>query len=43
MKVIARCVQCGREKEISEGEVKEGDQPMCDKCYMPMIAKEVIK
>lgn len=42
VKVIAKCVNCGEEREISAGEILKGEHPMCDKCFMPMIAKETI-
>lgn len=38
--VIAKCVGCGHEREIGEGDVPKGGHPMCEKCYMPMVAKE---
>lgn len=38
--VIARCVGCGAEREIRAGEIPQGQHPMCDKCFMPMVAKE---
>lgn len=37
--VVAQCVGCKHERKITAGEVKPGDMPMCDKCYMPMVAK----
>ncbi len=36
--VLAKCVGCGNKRKIFAGEVKKGDQPMCDKCFMPMVA-----
>jgi len=36
--VIAKCVGCGAEKKIYAGDVPDGDTPMCDKCFMPMVA-----
>jgi len=38
--VVTKCISCGAERTIRAGEIKEGEQPMCDKCFMPMIAKE---
>jgi hypothetical protein len=38
--VIAKCVGCGKKREIKAGEIPSGSHPMCDKCYMPMIATE---
>jgi hypothetical protein len=36
--VTAKCVGCGKTREIGPGEIPKGDQPMCDECYMPMVA-----
>ena len=42
--VIAKCVGCGNKKKIKPGEVPRGEMPMCDKCFMPMVAdKAVVK
>ena len=38
--VRARCVCCGHERDIRAGEVPEGQQPYCERCMMPMVAKE---
>lgn len=40
--VIAKCVGCGHKREIKPGEVAPGDQPMCDKCHMPMVATKAV-
>ena len=40
--VIAKCVGCGAKKEIHAGEIKPREVPLCDICYMPMIAEEAI-
>ena len=38
--VIVKCIGlCNEKRKIFPGEIKEGDQPMCDKCYMPMVAE----
>lgn len=37
MKVKAKCVGCGKIKEIGPDEVPEGDHPVCDDCMMPLI------
>jgi hypothetical protein len=37
--VVAKCVGCGKERKIYAGEVASNDHPMCDACFMPMIAK----
>jgi len=39
--VVAKCVGCGATREIKAGEVPPGSHPMCEKCYMPMVAKGV--
>jgi len=36
--VIVKCVQCGKRRDIKAGEVPKGEVPMCDDCYMPMVA-----
>lgn len=36
--VRARCVGCGHERDIGAGEVALDDVPMCERCFMPMIA-----
>ena len=38
--VIAKCVGCGKKRKIKAGEIPKGDHPMCDVCYMPMVAVE---
>ena len=40
--VIAKCVGCGNKKEIKAGEIEPDDVPVCDKCFMPMVAEKVI-
>ncbi len=35
--VIVKCVGCGNKKELRTGEIPPDEQPMCDKCFMPMI------
>jgi len=42
MKVKAECVQCGATRMIEAGEVVPGDVPMCETCYMPMVAVEAV-
>ena len=37
--VTARCVACGKRREISPGEIDPGDVPMCDACFSPMVAE----
>lgn len=36
--VTAKCVACEATREIKEGEVEPGEQPMCKKCGSPMYA-----
>ena len=36
--VIAKCVGCGKERKIMAGEIPKGEHPMCDVCYMPLVA-----
>jgi hypothetical protein len=38
--VVAKCIGCGKTKKVYANEVAPGDYPMCDVCYMPMVAKE---
>ncbi len=40
--IIAKCVGCGNKREIRENEIEKGDSPMCDKCFMPMVAEKAI-
>lgn len=40
--VIAKCVGCGERRKIYEGDIPKGEQPMCDKCFMPMIPVKAI-
>ena len=37
--VIAKCVGCDNKREIKAGEVSDGEMPMCDVCFMPMVAE----
>lgn len=37
--IIAKCVGCGAKREIGIFDVEQGDSPMCEKCFMPMIAE----
>lgn len=36
--IVAECVGCGAKKEILAGVVPVGEHPMCDKCFMPLVA-----
>ena len=38
MKIKVKCVICGNEKIVGE---EQKEQPVCDKCFGPMIVKEV--
>lgn len=35
MKVTVRCIGCKSTKVVGR---EQRDQPMCDKCFMPMVA-----
>lgn len=35
--VIVECVNCNIKKEVVAGAIKDGEQPMCELCGMPMI------
>lgn len=35
MKIKVKCVQCNETKEVNE---EQKEQPICDKCFMPMLA-----
>jgi NAD-dependent SIR2 family protein deacetylase len=35
--VIVKCVQCNKRREIGPGEIPNGEVPMCDECYVPMV------
>ena len=37
--IIAKCVGCGEKREIGAFEIPQGEQPMCEKCFMPMVAE----
>ena len=36
--VKVRCIGCGATKEVRANEIPHGEVPMCDKCFMPMVA-----
>jgi len=38
--VKVKCIGCSNTKFIKEGEVEQGDHPMCDLCGSPFIAEE---
>jgi len=40
--LIVKCIGCGNKKEIRRGEIASDDQPMCDKCFMPMVAEKAV-
>lgn len=40
--VVARCPACKSERKIYAGDVAPGDYPMCEKCFMPMLAKSAV-
>ena len=37
--VTVRCVKCKVTREIKPGEIGPDDFPMCEVCYMPMMAE----
>lgn len=37
--LVAKCVGCGKTRDIRAGEIPAGDTPMCDTCFMPMVAE----
>ena len=37
--IIAKCTNCGEKKDVRSNEVQEGEVPMCDKCFSPMVAE----
>lgn len=39
--VCAKCIGCGEKRDIRKGEIPEGEQPMCEKCFMPMVGESV--
>lgn len=41
--VIVKCVGvgCGHKREIKAGEIPKGEQPVCEKCFMPMVVERV--
>lgn len=40
MIIIVKCVNCGAKKEIEANELRPDDVPICDKCFMPMVAEK---
>lgn len=41
--VIAKCVGCGAKREIKPDEIPKGSHPICNICYMPMIAEKAVR
>lgn len=37
LKIIVKCVGCGVKKEVGQ---EQREQPMCEKCFMPMLAEK---
>ena len=37
IKIEIKCIACGFKKTVGK---EQTEQPMCDKCYMPMIAQK---
>jgi hypothetical protein len=40
IEIKVKCVCCGAEKIVG---LEQKDQPMCDKCYSPMIVKSATR
>ena len=40
--VIVECMGCKHKKEIKADELGKDEVPICDKCFMPMVAVKVI-
>ena len=38
--VTAKCIACGKTREIKAGEIAKNDTPMCPQCYMPMLSEK---
>jgi hypothetical protein len=36
--VKVKCIGCGATKEVCAGEIPKDEVPMCDSCFMPMVA-----
>lgn len=36
--VEAKCISCKKKRRIYAGDVEPGDHPMCEDCFMPMVA-----
>ena len=36
--VTVKCTGCGEKRKIKPGEIPKDEVPMCEKCYMPMVA-----
>lgn len=41
VEIDVQCISCKKVKTLKGGECQREDPPMCEECYMPMIAKEV--
>lgn len=37
IKITVKCIGCGFKKEVGK---EQKDMPMCDKCFMPMVAEK---
>jgi len=40
--IVAECLGCKDIKEIKANEIQKGEQPICNKCGMPMIPLRAI-
>ena len=41
MKIYIKCVGCGNKRIATQDELESRDHPMCELCFMPMIAEKV--
>jgi hypothetical protein len=41
--ILARCIRCHRERLIGPGDVKAGDCPMCETCFLPLFPVKAVK
>ena len=40
--VTAKWIACSKKREIKAGEIPQGEQPMLDECFMPMVAEKAV-
>jgi len=41
--IVAKCIGCGKKRDISAFEVEPDSMPVCDECFMPMIAEKAVQ